>query len=102
MNIFAIIASLLPSAVKLVEILFPAKGSGPVKKEQVKDGIASLVSGIGSVSTGGQKETWDAVATLITTPITGDGKDLIDWTVDRVIHDEKPLVPNIEDVQPAE
>ena len=45
-------------------------GTGVQKKEFVKDGVKQVVKGMAAVSTGGQKETWQAID-LIMVPISG-------------------------------
>ena len=79
-SILGIVATLLPYFVKVVENLFPEKGTGTIKKENVKDAVVATVSGWAAVSKGGQKETADAVAKILSTPVTSDGKDIIDFT----------------------
>ena len=65
-NILLVI-QLIPLIINLmvtIEKLLGA-GTGVQKKEFVKDGIKQVVKGMTSVSTGGQKETWQAVDLLM-------------------------------------
>ena len=51
---------LITSLVKLAEGLF-GDNTGTTKKAFVKEGIKTVATGIGMVSTGGQKDTWNAI-----------------------------------------
>ena len=65
MQILAIIAQVLPALLELMgfaEKYFNSPKSGPDKKAFVLGGVQAVVAGMQTVSTGGQKETWDAVA----------------------------------------
>lgn len=44
-------------------------GTGIQKKEFVKDGVRQVVKEMSAVSTGGQKQTWEAIE-LFMTPIS--------------------------------
>ena len=69
---FKILVKLLPflfSLVKTVEIATDKEKAGPEKKEAVKDGIMSMFEGAKEVSTGGQKETLEAIGPLFDTVI---------------------------------
>ena len=61
--------ALIPLVIKLVgfvETLFgEAKGQGEVKKSTVLGATQAIVDGVASVSTGGQKETWEAISPVV-------------------------------------
>lgn len=66
MEILSIILGLLPSAIKCAEALFSKQPkSGEQKKTEVKNGLASFAKTMASVSTGGQKETWESINALM-------------------------------------
>ena len=76
------VISLIPSIIKTVatlvetaEALF-GSGTGTFKKELVKDGAKSFAGAMASVSTGGQKDTWNEV---------NDNWDVFDGAIDTVI-----------------
>lgn len=65
MSNIAIIMALLPFITRLIglaESIFTGAKQGKVKKQLVMDATATIVGGIGAVSSGGQKETWDKIA----------------------------------------
>ena len=67
MNTATIIA-LLPFAFQLIqaaEKLFTESGQGEIKKQFVIDTLKSAFSVIASLSTGGQKITWDSLAPVM-------------------------------------
>ena len=65
MSNIAIIMALLPFVTRLIglaENIFTGVKQGKVKKQLVMDATSTIVGGIASVSTGGQKETWSIIA----------------------------------------
>ena len=58
---------LIPTIIKLMEIAERLLGpnTGEQKKEFVKEGVKAITSGMVSVSTGGQKETWTIIETIM-------------------------------------
>lgn len=67
MNWLLIVLQFLPVIVDLAEKLFVDKGTGAEKKKFVLDALPSIAKGIESVSTGGQKETWQVITNNIDT-----------------------------------
>ena len=68
MGWFKMAMQLLPFVLRLMGIAekFVSKpGSGAEKKELVKAGTKAVVEAVGSVSTGGQKETWENIESVI-------------------------------------
>ena len=66
MEILSIILGLLPSAIKCAEAIWgKIPKSGEQKKAEVKSGLASFAKTMANVSTGGQKETWEAIDALM-------------------------------------
>jgi hypothetical protein len=61
--------ALIPLVVKLIgyveEIFGAASGNGAVKKSTVLNAAQAIVEGVASVSTGGQKETWENLAPAV-------------------------------------
>lgn len=53
------------SLIKIAEVIFDKKKSGPEKKSfvinQALYGLAGLPSAMSAISTGGQKQTWDVI-----------------------------------------
>lgn len=67
MNYFLLLLKLWPlinTAVRIVEKAITQPKTGMLKKTMVMDIIKSSVVTIQEVSTGGQKETWDDIATV--------------------------------------
>lgn len=67
MNTATIIA-LLPFVFQLIqaaEKLFTESGQGEIKKQFVIDTLKSAVTVITSMSTGGQKTTWDSLSPIM-------------------------------------
>lgn len=65
MQILAILKIVLPSILALMDIaerVFTQPRSGENKKAWVIGAAEAIVKGMQDVSTGGQKDTWDAVA----------------------------------------
>ena len=63
MKNWTILFNLLPlitTLVRLAEGLF-GNNTGATKKEFVKEGIKTVADGLEMVSTGGQKDTWNAI-----------------------------------------
>lgn len=64
------IVTLVMNLVGLVEKLYSDfKGSGAVKKQTVMEMAQAAVGGMQQVSTGGQADTWNAVASVLPTLI---------------------------------
>ena len=61
------IFAFIPELMKIVERIITKPQSGVEKKAIVMDATRAIVTGIQSVSTGGQAETWE----LIAAPISG-------------------------------
>jgi len=59
--ILGIVFQFLPILVELAEKLFDKNGSGAEKKDFVISTLPKIASGIGAISTGGQKETWELI-----------------------------------------
>ena len=67
MQILLLLAKLLPAILQLMDIaekVFTEPKSGENKKAWVMGAAQAIVSGAQSASTGGQKETWDAIAAI--------------------------------------
>jgi hypothetical protein len=60
----------LPGLINSAEQAF-GDGSGPIKKQFVMEGAQKIVETMQNISTGGQKETWDAIAPLTSTVVDG-------------------------------
>ena len=73
MNWLLIVLQFLPVLVDLAEKVFVNKGTGAEKKKFVLDALPAISKSIESVSTGGQKETWQVITNNI---------DVIGKTVD--------------------
>ena len=58
---------LLPTVIKLMDVAekVGGPGTGPQKKEAVKQGVKAIAGGMVAVSGGGQKETWKGIGGLI-------------------------------------
>lgn len=56
---------LILNLVTFVEKLFDESGQGEVKKSTVVGAAKAVVDGFSSVSTGGQKETWESLAPFV-------------------------------------
>ena len=72
MQYFAILIKLIPfifSLVKAAEVVFDKEKAGPEKKAAVKEGLTAMFDGAKEASTGGQKETFEAVKPLFDTVI---------------------------------
>ena len=68
MQYFAILIKLIPfifSLVKAAEVVFDKEKAGSEKKTAVKDGLTAMFDGAKEASTGGQKETFEAVKPLL-------------------------------------
>ena len=62
MNIAAMIIQLIGVVEKVYQDI---KGKGTVKKETVMAATQVIVNDVASVSTGGQKDTWESMAPLV-------------------------------------
>lgn len=66
--------ALIPVVAQLIsfaEKLFTGSGKGELKKSVVLGAAEAVVSGMTAVSTGGQKDTWTAIAPQVSTIIDG-------------------------------
>jgi len=59
---WALIVQLIVSLMQLAEKILPEKGEGFQKKELVTESAKFIVDTMATVSTGGQKETWERIA----------------------------------------
>lgn len=88
MSIIGLIAAFLPVAMKLYEDLFPAKGSGTVKKQNVVNDVAAGVAAWAGMSKGGQAVTAQHVQEILAVPIEiaadGSKRDIVDIMADRL------------------
>jgi hypothetical protein len=64
------ILAALPGLISSAENAF-GDGTGPIKKQYVMEGAERIVATMTDVSTGGQKETWEAIAPLASTIVDG-------------------------------
>lgn len=70
--VLPIILKFLPALIGIAEGLFSWKSkSGSDKKDFVTNTLKTVVAGVQSESTGGQKETWDAIAPSVSIAIDG-------------------------------
>lgn len=70
MSIFGFILGMLPQLINLAEGIFSFKSkSGEQKKEFVSGTLKTAVDIVDSVSTGGQKKTWDTIAPAVSVMI---------------------------------
>jgi hypothetical protein len=58
------LARIILSLMQTIEPLF-GSGTGAVKKQAVTETAKTLVDSVQSISTGGQKKTWDEIATPV-------------------------------------
>jgi hypothetical protein len=70
-NIVKLIMQIIASLVPIAEALFPGSGTGAQKKAAVVDQTTSLLAT-------GMPQIAALLPTLLTTPVTTDGKDLVD------------------------
>ena len=61
------IFAFIPELMKLVERIIAKPKAGAEKKAIVMDATKAIITGVQAVSTGGQAETWEAIAA----PISG-------------------------------
>ncbi len=73
MNWLTLVVQILPFVLRLMGIAEEALGSGTgeKKKEMVTQGAKTIVEGLATISTGGQKETWNALAEPVSQFIDG-------------------------------
>ena len=72
MQYFLIFIQILPYLLKLVkaaEAFFPDAGAGADKKAAVTEATKIILEGGTELSTGGQKDTWEKLAPLVSTVI---------------------------------
>jgi len=60
-TILAKVLTSLPGLIGAAENAF-GDGTGPIKKQYVMEGAQKIVATMADISTGGQKETWEAIA----------------------------------------
>jgi hypothetical protein len=68
MQYFALFVKLIPLIIQLVSLaekFFVEKGSGADKKAAVIEAVKATYDGVQGISTGGQKETLDAIDPLV-------------------------------------
>ena len=58
---------LIPVTLQLMQVAetLGGPGTGPQKREAVKQGIKTIAAGMTAVSEGGQKDTWEGIGGLI-------------------------------------
>lgn len=65
LNIVAVLPAFLEAITSLIQIaeaLFSGKGQGAIKKDWVMNSIGNIVESMPVVTTGGAKESWEAIS----------------------------------------